>query len=200
MTTAIDIRTEIRSGIRLTLDEFLELPPMEQRCELIDGVLRMAAFPIPDHQFLAGVLTSRITQQITETGLGIALPETGLILARDSAVGPDITIIRADRTHIIGDTVINDAPDIVVEVLSSNRRADLVRKRELYAAIGIPEYWILDGAADTLTVLALGPAGSYRERAILTAADTLTTPLFPQFRLPLAQLFGHQARPRRQAR
>ena len=197
MTTAIDIRTEIRSGIRLTLDEFLALPPMEQRCELIDGVLRIAAFPIPDHQFLVAALLARITQQITDTRQGIALHRTGLILARDSAVGPDIAVIRADRTHIIGATVINGAPDLVVEVLSSNRRADLVRKRELYQAISIPEYWILDGAADTLTVLALGSDGRYRERAVLTAADILTTPLFPQFSLPLAQLFEHPARLRR---
>ena len=197
MTTAIDIRTEIRSGIRLTLDEFLELPPMEQRCELIDGVLRISAFPIPDHQFLVAVLLTRLDQQITDTRQGIALHRTGVILNHDSAVGPDSAVIRADRIHIIGATVINDAPDIVVEVLSSNRRADLVRKRELYEAIGIPEYWILDGAGDTLTVLALGSDGRYRERSSLTAADTLTTPLFQQFSLPLAQLFEHPARLRR---
>ena len=193
MTTAI----EIQSGIRLTLEEFLELPPTERRCELIDGVLRMAAFPIPDHQFLATVFASRLTNQITEAGLGVVLYETGIILTDDTAVGPDITVIRADRAGIIGATVINDAPDIVVEVLSSNRRADLVRKRALYAAAGIAEYWILDGDADTLTVLALGSDGGYRERAVLTAAATLDTPLFPQFRLPLAQLFEHPARLRR---
>ena len=199
MTTAIDIdiQSGLRSGVRLTLDEFLELPEMEQRCELIDGVLRMAAFPIPDHQFLATVLASRLTSQITEVGQGIALPATGIILTDDTAVGPDITVIQADRAGIIGARAINGAPDIVVEVLSSNRRADLVRKRELYQAAGIPEYWILDGDANTLAVLALGPDGSYRELAILTAADTLTTPLFPDFSLPLAQLFNHPARPRR---
>ena len=197
MTTAIDTNIDIQSGIRLTLDEFLELPPTEQRCELIDGVVRMAAFAIPDHQFLAAVLTTRLTQQITETGLGIVLPETGLILTDDTAVGPDLTVVRADRAGIVGATVINGTPDIVVEILSSNRRADLVRKRELYEAAGIPEYWMLDAAADTVTVLALGPDGRYQERAVLTAADTLDTPLFPQFRLPLAQLFEHPARLRR---
>ena len=195
MTTATD--APIRPGVRLTLAEFLDLPAMEQRCELIDGVLRIAAFPIPDHQFLATVLASRLTRQITEVGQGIALPATGIILTDDTAVGPDIVALRADRADIIGARAINGAPDIVVEVLSSNRRADLVRKRELYQAAGIPEYWILDGHADTLTVLALGPDGIYRERAILTAADTLTTPLFPDFALPLAQLFHHPARPRR---
>ena len=195
MTTATD--AAIRPGVRLTLAEFLDLPAMEQRCELIDGVLRMAAFPIPDHQFLALVLATRLTRQITEAGQGIVLHETGIILTDDTAVGPDITALRADRADIIGARAINGAPDIVVEVLSSNRRADLVRKRALYQAAGIPEYWIVDGDADTLTVLALGPDGSYREHPTLTAADTLTTPLFPDFTLPLAQLFHHPARPRR---
>ena len=195
MTTAT--ATAIRPGVRLTLVEFLDLPEMEQRCELIDGVLRMAAFPIPEHQFLVTVLATRLTSQITEAGLGVALHKTGIILTDDTAVGPDITMLRADRADLIGARAINGAPDIVVEVLSSNRRADLVRKRELYEAAGIPEYWILDGHADTLTVLALGPDGAYRERPILTAADTLTTPLFPDFTLPLAQLFHHPARPRR---
>ena len=199
MTTAIDtdIQSGIRSGIRLTLAEFLDLPEMEQRCELIDGVLHMAAFPIPDHQILATLLTSYLSLRIMETGLGIALAPTGVVVAADSVVGPDIIVIRAERAHIIGATVINGAPDIVVEVLSSHRNRDLVEKRRLYQAAGIPEYWLVDGDADTLTVLALGPDGSYRERAILTAADTLTTPLFPDFTLPLAQLFNHPARPRR---
>ena len=67
----------------------------------------------------------------------------------------------------------------------------------MYEAAGIPEYWILDGDADTLTPLALGDDGVYRERAVLTAADTLTTPLFPTFSLPLSQLFNHPARIRR---
>ena len=197
MTTAIETNMDIQSGIRLTLDEFLELPPTEQRCELIDGVVRMAAFAIPDHQILAMALAYHLAHQIMQTGLGIVLPETGLILTDDTAVGPDLTVVRADRAGIVGATVINGTPDIVVGILSSNRRADLVRKRELYEAAGVPEYWILDAAADTITVLALGPDGRYQERAVLTAADTLDTPLFPQFRLPLAQLFEHPARLRR---
>ena len=199
MTTAIDtdIQSGIRSGIRLTLAEFLDLPEMEQRCELIDGVLHMAAFPIPDHQILTTLLTSYLSLQIMETGLGIVLAPTGVVVAADSVVGPDIIVIRAERAHIIGATVINGAPDIVVEALSSHRNRDLVEKRRLYQAAGIPEYWLVDGEANTLTVLALGDDGIYRERAILTAADTLTTPLFPDFSLPLAQLFNHPARPRR---
>ena len=193
MTTTPDIRT----GARMTLEEFLALPPTEQRCELLDGVVIVVAFPILDHQFLATALAAFLWQQIVEPGLGIVMHEAGLALWVDSALGPDITVIRAERTSIIGATTVNDAPDIVVEVLPSNRSCDLRRKRELYEAAGIPEYWILDGEADALTQLELGDDGTYRQRAVLTAADTLTTPLFPEFSLSLAQLFEHPARVRR---
>ena len=188
---------EIRTGTRMTLAEFLDLPEMEQRCELLDGVVIVAAFPIPDHQILTAALVAFLWHQIAEPGLGIVMHEAGLALWVDSALGPDITVIRAERAAIIGATTVNGAPDIVIEVLSSNRSSDLVRKRQLYGAAGIPEYWILDGASDALTQLELGDDGRYRERAVLTAADTLTTPLFPEFSLPLARLFEHPARVRR---
>ncbi len=138
----------------MSLAEFLELPRMEQRCELLDGVVYMAAFPIPDHQFLAMVLSGYMFQQIMETGLGIVYQVAGVVVSDDSALGPDIVVVHADRTSIIGPTVIDGGPpDIVVEVLSSNRHMDLVRKRARYAAAGIPEYWLLDGDTDTLTQL-----------------------------------------------
>ena len=188
--------TNIQAGTRMSLEEFLALPEMEPRCELIDGVLYMAAFPIPDHQFLATVLAMYLGLQILESGLGIVLHEPGVVLSSNTAVGPDITVIRSDRTGIIGPTVIDGAPDIVVEVLSSNRNHDLVTKRRHYEARGVPEYWILDGGNDSLTVLEL-VEGAYRERAALTSEDTLTTPLFPEFSLPLGELFNHPARIRR---
>ena len=100
----------------------------------------------------------------------------------------------SSRAGIVGQVWVNGAPDIVVEVLSSDRNHDLVTKRRLYQEAGVPEYWILDGDADIITQLELGDDGVYRERAVLTAADTLTTPLFPTFNLPLSQLFNHPAR------
>ena len=188
---------EITTGVRMTLTEFLDLPRQEQRCELVDGVVYMAAFPVPDHEILIALLTTYLSQSVMLTGMGTVMGTAGVVVSADSALGPDIVVIRAERTGIIGTTVINGAPDIVVEALSSDRNRDLVRKRELYEQAGIPEYWILDGDANTLTALELGDDGAYRERAVLTADDTLTTPLFPEFSLPLAQLFDHPARIRR---
>ena len=184
----------VRTGMHMTLEEFLDLPEQEQRCELIDGVVYVAAFAVPDRAFLITALAANLSQRVMLTGAGIAMMAAGVAVSSDSALAPDITVVRAERAGIIGTRTIDGPPDIVVETLSSHQNRGLARKRQLYEAAGIPEYWIVDGSANTLTALELGEDGRYRERAVLASGDTLTTPLFPEFSLPLARLFDHPAR------
>ena len=198
MTTADIAKPRVRPGARMTLDDFIALlPETEQRCELHAGVLYLMPEASVDHQFLTQLLWKYLFDGLTASGIAYAYTPVNLVLSDDTYVAPDVIVVRAGREGIIGPVRIYGAPDIVVEVLSSDRERDLVTKRRQYQAAGIAEYWILDGDANTVTVLALGSDGGYRERAVLTAADTLDTPLFPQFRLPLAQLFEHPARLRR---
>ena len=82
-------------------------------------------------------------------------------------------------------------------ILSSDRNRDLVRKRQFYAEAGVREYWIVDPAADSVTLLELDN-WDYVERAALTAADTLTTPRLPGLAIPLADIFHHRQRPPRE--
>ena len=188
--------TNIQAGTRMTLEEFLALPEMEQRCELHEGELYLMPQPTPRHQIKAGRLYSGLEQQLDDESALVLLP-VDVVLGENVTVAPDIVVIRAERADIIHDVRIYGAPDIVVEVLSSNRTDDLVTKRRRYEAAGIPEYWILDGDSDTLTALALNDDGDYVERAVFTASDTLTTPLFPELSLPLARIFELPTRLRR---
>ena len=190
MTTISDIQ----AGTRMTLEEFFELPDTEQRRELHEGVLYIVPPPIPDHQQLTKWLNRYLSDQLEETGLAYVFLPVDVVLSDDTNVEPDIVVVRLERAHIIHRARIYGSPDIVVEALSSNRNRDLIEKRRLYQDAGVPEYWLLDGDADTITQLELGDDGVYRERAALTTADTLTTPLFPTFTLPLSQLFDHPAR------
>ena len=190
MTTAIGIRT----GMRMTPEEFRGLPETSPRCELIEGVLYVMPEPGLDHQFLVHLLWKYLFDQLTLASAAHTYGPVNLVLNENAYLSPDIIVVHSERVGILGQVWVDGAPDIVVEVLSSDRDRDLVNKRRLYAAAGVPEYWILDGDADTLTPLELGDDGVYRERAVLTAADTLTTPLFSTFSLPLSQLFNHPAR------
>ena len=117
-----------------------------------------------------------------------------LHLERRILLAPDLTIVLRGNPVTITDRMIEGTPDIVVEVLSSNRRRDLVRKRQLYAAAGVPEYWIFDPVNDDVALLELRD-GEYSQRARLTAADALTTPLLLGLSIPLVDVFRHRLRP-----
>ena len=109
-------------------------------------------------------------------------------------LAPDLCLVLRGNPVEVNDRRVEGAPDIVVEVLSSDCNRDLVRKRQLYAACGVPEYWIFDSASDTATLLELRD-GEYVERAVLTSHDALTTPLLPGLSIPLADVFRHRRRP-----
>ncbi len=182
----------------MTPEEFRNLPEAGPRCELLEGVLYLMPEPALDHQFLVQLLWKYLFDQLTVGGLAHTYIPVNVIVSGDDYLSPDIIVVRASRSEMLGEVWVNGAPDIVVEVLSTDRDRDLVDKCRLYAAAGVPEYWILDGDADTLTALELADDGTYRERTVLTAADALTTPLFPELGLPMEQVFEHPARIQRQ--
>ncbi|MCY4415979.1 MAG: Uma2 family endonuclease [Chloroflexi bacterium] len=186
--------TGIYSGMRMTPEEFRGLPETGPRSELIEGLLYIMPEPGLDHQFLVQLLWKYLFDQLTLIGLAHTYIPVNVVLIENDYLSPDIIVVRSDRSGILGQVWVQGAPDIVVEVLSTDRDRDLVDKRRLYEVAGVPEYWLLDGDADNLIQLALDDNGVYQERAVLAAADTLTTPLFPSLSLPLEQLFNHPAR------
>lgn len=57
------------------------------------------------------------------------------------------------RAGIIGASLIDGVPDLVVEITSSSSRAlERVGKLALYARSGVREYWIVDPTARTVIV------------------------------------------------
>ena len=186
-----------RSGIRLSIEEFLELPDTYDRrkMELDDGELYIMPRPRTGHQFLQGDLIWHFQGYIRsfEDPPAEVLHDVIVALSLESRIlfSPDLVVILHGSSAVIADRMVEGAPDIVVEILSSDRRRDLVRKRQVYAEAGVPEYWIFDPRADTATLLELRD-GEYVERAALTAGDTLTTPLLPGLAIPLTDVFRHR--------
>ena len=173
---------ELRTGTKMSLDEFLALGKTDGRWELDDGVLYIMPSGTPDHQFLVFEFGWHIRNYLNEFELPPAqfYHEMTTILSRElqRAPEPDIVIILQENRDIVSRSRVEAPPDIVVEILSSDRSRDLVRKRRIYAEAGVLEYWPIDPRNDTVTVLELQD-GQYIERAVLGANDTLTTPLLP---------------------
>ena len=189
-----------RSGMRLTVEEFMDLPETwdKRKMELDEGVLYIMPRPRRGHGFLQFRLGRHVDDYID----GFDKPPAELMmdftvalsLEQRVLLAPDLCVVLQGNTAVVGDRMVEGAPDIVVEVLSTDRNRDLVRKRQLYAEGGVAEYWIFDPGNDTATLLELHN-GEYVQRAVLTADDTLTTPLLPGLAIPLADVFRHRRRP-----
>ncbi len=189
-----------RSGMRLTVEEFMDLPETwdKRKMELDEGVLYIMTKPRLVHQFFQARLSKHFESHLDEFDDPPADVFTDVIVAlsleRRILLAPDLSIVLRGREGLLADRRIEGAPDIVVEIMSADRNRDLIRKRRLYAEASVPEYWIFDSVNDTAMLLELRD-GEYVERAMLTADDTLTTPLLPGLAIPLADVFHHHRRP-----
>ena len=189
-----------RNGIRLSVDEFMELPDTYDRrkMELDEGELYIMPRPRMGHQFLQSrmLLHTELYLDGFDDPPAQVFHDVIVALSLESRTlfSPDLVIILAGGRATVTDRMVEGVPDIVIEILSSDRRRDLVRKRQVYAEAGVLEYWIFDPRADTATLLELRDS-QYVERAVLSATDTITTPLLHGLSIPLTDVFRHPRRP-----
>jgi Uma2 family endonuclease len=140
-----------------TWEEFLELDEDDPR-ELLDGEFVEIEVPTRTHE-------SIVTSLIVTLGSWARLKKAGRVLASgyklriDARRGamPDIQLYRTGNWPAGQDKGLETGhPDLVIEVISpSSQSKDRVRKLHDYAAIGIPEYWLVDPEARTLERLVL---------------------------------------------
>ena len=201
MTTLAVTTPQPRPGMRLSVAQFMDLPDLDdkRKMELDDGVLYIMPRPSPDHQFVPAELIRRFgdyRDRQPEPSIEVYQDIILALRPGQALLSPDLAIILpGPRAAVVTATMVTGVPDIVVEILSSDRNRDLVRKRRLYAQAGVREYWIWDLSNDAVTQLELRNDG-YVERAILSAADVLTTPLLPGLAISLSGIFQHRRPPR----
>ncbi len=175
---------------KLTFEDYCALPD-DQDYEIIDGVLYVSPRARARHQRVANRLAQQLTNQVEDRGLGVVIPDADLIIdERSTYVSPDIMVFRRERyAEIDPDDFIRIVPDLVIEVTSpSTSGYDYLKKRETYARLGVPHYWIVDGSRRTVTECVLQPDGEYRTRGV--AAPTRLRPaICSELELDLERLF-----------
>ena len=177
-----------RANVRFTYSDYLLLPE-DKRYEILDGDLCMVPAPTTRHQRVGLNLKLALHKYVTDKDLGVILDAPcDVVLSPENVVQPDILFVGKDRNAVIGDANLQGAPDIAIEILSeSTRRKDIEVKRKVYAAFGVPEYWIVD--PDTVTVLSW-QGKDFILAGPCQASDRLCSPLFPDLDLPLGEIFA----------
>ncbi|MBQ8927607.1 MAG: Uma2 family endonuclease [Oscillospiraceae bacterium] len=136
--------TAIPDDKKLTAQEYFKLTAQrEDRTELLYGQIVAMSSPNRMHQHIAYNLYSTISAFIrNNNGPCEVNGEIDVKLDEENVVVPDISV-TCDPSKL-DEHGCNGAPDWVVEVLSTNRRNDLVEKLGLYQSAGVREYWIVD--------------------------------------------------------
>ena len=138
---------EAVENIPKTALDIFRLLPEGTLCEVIDNILYMSPAPKYNHQRLVFFLARRIADFVDQYRLGEVFISPNDVYLEDllSAVQPDLFFISSENTDVLKeDGYIHGAPDLIVEVLSGDRKRDTVRKKSLYERAGVKEYFVVD--------------------------------------------------------
>lgn len=178
----------------VTADELLELSARNNnRYELIRGKVRVMPPAGDEHGYMASSVNARMHIHAEENILGyVFAAETGFLLERnpDLVRAPDVGFVRRERVKgKLGGKYFPGAPDLAVEVVSPNDRADEVQdKVQDWLSHGTQLVWVVEPKSRTVTVYR--PDGTAN---VLQAAGTLDgEDVLPGFRFPLTRLWGSE--------
>jgi Uma2 family endonuclease len=172
---------------QLTLEEFAELPDDGSKQELDRGEVKVMAPPGFRHSRTGRRVDRALSTHVEENALGEVFVETAFMLSSEPPVVrvPDVSFVLASRLPDEEfDEYLSGAPDLAVEVVSPNDRAEELRtKVRQYLDAGAVEVWVLYPKTRQIEVWGA-------ERRDLNADDTLSSPeLFPGWSFPVADLF-----------
>lgn len=163
----------------LTVADLEAMPDDGRRYELIGGAIVMTPAPGVDHQRV-----SRRLQRLLEDAwpeMEIFNSPIDLDLPGEQRVQPDLVAVERGRTGPRLELPVA----LVVEIVSPGSQTnDRVTKRAIYAAAGVPAYWIVDPDGAVVTCLVLDGA-EYRE-VVEGATVTVDDPV--SVRIDLAAL------------
>ncbi|TAD95004.1 MAG: Uma2 family endonuclease [Bacteroidetes bacterium] len=124
--------------------DYLQLPDYAPY-ELVNGKFIFMAAPKINHQRSILKLAVLITPFVVKNKLGeVLISPCDVRFDEKNCCQPDLLFVSIERLPIIDENRVNEAPDLAVEVLSTNSKNDLVDKMETYAKFGVLEYWIID--------------------------------------------------------
>ena len=126
--------------------EAFKLMPEGTYCQLINDVLIMSPAPTTQHARIQGKIYSMIINHVLQNQIGeVYFAPVDVYLDTKNAFQPDIFYISNERKDIIKENGIYGPPDLVIEILSKGtRKTDLIKKKNVYEATGVKEYWVAD--------------------------------------------------------
>ena len=183
---------------RATTDDLFAIPEADRRHELIEGVIEPKGAASGRHGAAQRKLSAHVDPFDRRPGGGGPggwwfATEVDVFFDPANTFRPDVVGWRRDRVPRQPEEVLVEVrPDWVCEILSTNRRNDLVRKKRVYHRHQVPHYWILDPDEGTLTVYRWSADG-YVELLVAEHGEEVRPEPFEAIPLRVGALFGDEA-------
>ncbi|WP_437333403.1 Uma2 family endonuclease [Sorangium sp. So ce394] len=178
------------------LEDLLAIPEADRRHEIIDGELLEKGVATGEHGGAQADLVTALNHRFGRRPGGRwpggwwFATEVEISFAPAQVYRPDVVGWRRERAPQRPTGVpITLLPDWICEILSTNRRNDLVKKKRTYHQCQVPRCWIVDPAEETLAVHRWGPDG-YIEILAAQRGEIARAEPFDAIALPVDVLFG----------
>jgi Uma2 family endonuclease len=158
----------------------------DDRVELLDGVIVATSLSGPRHASTISMILRALFAAVGDRAS--VRSQSPLIAGRWSVPEPDAAIVMgADRDYVSAHPT---NALLVVEASDSSLPQDRLTKSRIYAAAGIPEYWIVNLREGCLEVLrAPDPATrSYADRRIVHRGDVVELAALPDVAVAVEDL------------
>ena len=157
------------------------------RVELVAGEIVMMSPIGPRHEEIVDRLNAWSSQAVSSAVARVRIQHSLAIPGRQSVPQPDVAWVRprdyASKRPDAADSL------LVIEVADTSLRHDLEEKAGIYAAGGVPDYWVVDATAETVHVLrSPGPQG-YAEHRVATRGERIAPLACPDAILSIDMLF-----------
>jgi Uma2 family endonuclease len=128
----------------VTVQEFLQLPELEgQRMELIGGeVVTMGSGKV-SHEVVKKNLIKILVVWLAQNPIAEVFAETMFQIDDQTSLIPDLSVLFPGRATPGGTGLIQGAPELAIEVVSSETAVRLAGKIELYLGHGSKSVWVV---------------------------------------------------------
>jgi Uma2 family endonuclease len=160
----------------------------DERVELLDGDVIQLSQPGYRHAAVVDRLNALFAPLARESC--IVRVQNPVVLDEFSAPQPDIALLRYTKDFY--GYAHPQASDMLlaVEVADTTVGKDLLWKARLYAAAGIPEYWVLDLNGDRVVVHTQPSASSFLSVREFARGAAVSTAVFPNRLWKVEDLLG----------
>ncbi|MBN3941033.1 Uma2 family endonuclease [Nostoc sp. NMS9] len=160
--------------------------------ELVDGKLELMNPPTIEHFLIVDFLDTALKAEIKRCNFTwLCFRESGVRTGRNKSRLTDLCVVTLEQARELlnASAVFESPPLLIVEVVSPESvKWDYRYKRSEYAALEVPEYWIVDPLKAKISVLLL--EDGFYEETVFTATQQIVSRTFPELNIAVEEVLN----------